>query len=89
MLTLLLSYTFFEECQAYVSGISWKLIFKNMIYLKDEGKGKKCMGIFFRSRNDRRTQWIFLQRRVLTIVILGSICGLHKTNQIHQWAKSQ
>jgi len=25
----------------------------------------------------------------LTIVILGSICGLRNTNQIHQWAKSQ
>ena len=25
----------------------------------------------------------------LTIVILGSICGLRNTNQIHQWASSQ
>jgi predicted transposase YbfD/YdcC len=25
----------------------------------------------------------------LTIVILGSMCGLHNSNQIHQWAESQ
>ena len=28
-------------------------------------------------------------REALTIVILGSICGLRNTNQIHQWATSQ
>jgi hypothetical protein len=34
-----------------------------MLKTKD-GKGQtKNKGVFFRSRNDKRTQWIFLQRR--------------------------